>query len=139
MGQHALHYLVVHFLMKIRKNHPILSKIVTIIVTATILVGYILLTNPNSVPLPLLLVPFIGIGYILYEATGLMMHLLVGGKKTLLARMIPPSIGFIGVALMVLSSLHQLTWKDTLLVILFTALFWLYIWRADFLHNNDDN
>ena len=98
------------------------------------LLAYILLTNPNNVPLPLLLVPFILMGYILYGISGLAVLVFTKGQRGLLTKLLPPSIGFIGVALMVLSSLHQLTWKDSILVLVFTALFWLYIWRADFLH-----
>lgn len=120
--------------MEIRKKHPILSKILSCGIAVAILFAYILLTNPSSVALPLLLVPFVLIGYILFVVSGLVVHVFSRGEGGLVTRLLPPSIGFIGVALMVLSSLHQLTWKDSVLVVLFTALFWLYIWRADFLH-----
>lgn len=120
--------------MKIRKEHPILSKILSVLIACIILAAYILLTNPSNVALPLLLVPFAFIGYILYEVTDLCVRVFANEHNKLVVRMLPPSIGFIGVGLMVLSSLHQLTWKDALLMVLFTGLFWLYIWRADFLH-----
>jgi hypothetical protein len=120
--------------MKTRKDHPVVSKILSVLIATAILAGYILLSNPNTVALPLLLVPFVIIGYILYEVTSLIVHIFVREHSNLVARMLPSSVGFVGVGLMILSSLHQLSWKDTLLVALFTGLFWLYIWRADFLH-----
>lgn len=125
--------------MNIRNRHPLLSKILEILVAGALLVGYILLTNPNSVPLPLLLVPFVLIGFILYEVTSLAVRVISRDRAGIVPRMLPISVGFIGVALLVLSSLHQLTWKDTLLVILFTALLWMYLWRADFLQKSPKN
>lgn len=120
--------------MERRKQHPILSKIIACVIAAGVLLAYILLTNPNNVALPLLLIPFILIGYIVYAVVGLMLHAFTTEQTGLFGTLLPLSAGFIAVALMVLSSLHQLTWKDVGLVLVFTTLLWLYIWRADFLH-----
>lgn len=122
--------------MRTHKNHPLLSKILLVLLTSCILVAYILLTNPNTVALPLLLIPFVLIGFILYEITSLIIRTINRESQNLILRMLPAGVGFVGVTLMVLSSLHQLTWKDTLLVILFAGLFGLYLWRADFLRKN---
>jgi hypothetical protein len=120
--------------MKILKKHPALNKLIWISLLLAALIAYIMLTNPNTIPLPLVLVPFILIGVFLYQLTALMLVLRGIEKGHYVRRLLPGSISFIGVALLVLASLHQLSWKDVFLVALFTVLFWLYVGRADFLH-----
>ena len=44
------------------------------------------------------------------------------------------SIATLVVLLLLLQSLDQLTLRDGLLTTIFVAMFWIYIWRADFLH-----
>lgn len=97
------------------------------------LLVFITLTNPNHITLPLLITPFMMIGIVLYQLASLLMHYFQPGSNKLLVKSVPVSAAFIGVCLILLSSLHQLTWKDSFLVSGFALLFWLYMLRSDFL------
>lgn len=93
---------------------------------------FMLFTNPHEVVLPLIILPFIFIGLITYKLV-ILIILLRGRSLVYKDRMFPLSIAFMVTCLMLLQSLHQLTWKDSLLVFVFSGLLWLYISKADFL------
>ena len=99
-----------------------------------VLVAMLMFTDPNRVALPLLIAPFICIGLLIYQLTRLFLSSINARVNNNASRMFSISLAFLGVALLLLRSLHQLTLKDTLLVCGFTMAFWLYVWRADFLH-----
>lgn len=111
-----------------------LSKLITIGILVLILALVLALTDPAMIALPVLVAPFLLIGLILYQVTTLIVY--KNKKRHILykSRLFPLSIAFLGVALLILRSLHQLTMKDSFLVSGFTIAFWVYIWRADFLH-----
>ncbi|HUP26370.1 MAG TPA: hypothetical protein VM124_01845, partial [Candidatus Limnocylindrales bacterium] len=94
----------------------------------------LLFTNPNNVALPVLMAPFILIGLLVYQITELILTRKGSAVRSYAVRLFAMSIAFLIVALLLLRSLHQLTLKDSLLVCGFTLAFWLYVWRADFLH-----
>lgn len=96
------------------------------------LAAFMLLTDPGKIALPLLIVPFILIGFVCYQVVEATL-LLRSNRKSPYIRIFPLSIAFLTVCLLLLESLHQLTWKDTALVGGFTMLLWLYVWKADFL------
>lgn len=112
----------------------LLNKLLLITALTGVLVLLLMFTDPNRVALPVLIAPFICIGLIIY----LIARIILSKNGALVtnnaARMFAASLAFLGVSLLILRSLHQLTLKDTLLVCGFTLAFWLYIWRADFLH-----
>jgi len=111
-----------------------MNKLFLIVLLLGLLVLLLLFTDPNKVALPVLTAPFILIGGLIYQVS----RLVIGGKNpkasNYAARLLPLSIACLGVGLLLLRSLHQLTLKDSLLVCGFTLIFWLYMWRADFLH-----
>jgi hypothetical protein len=113
---------------------PLLNKLFLVITLVALLVVLLMLTDPNKVALPILIAPFICIGLIIYQLTKLFLSSTKKNIDNKAARMFAISVAFLGVALLLLRSLHQLTLKDTLLVCGFALAFWLYIWRADFLH-----
>ncbi|MES2971880.1 MAG: hypothetical protein V4702_06185 [Patescibacteria group bacterium] len=117
--------------MKIKS--ALLNKLILVIGGLLVLCVFVLLTDPRTVALPLLIVPFILIGIILYQAIALLFVYKFTRRNRMLAKLIPISVALIGVSLLLLQSLHQLTWRDTILVITFTLLLWLYVGRADFL------
>ena len=118
--------------MKFRSQ--LLNKLFLTAVIIALLVVLLLLTNPNNVALPFLIAPFICIGIIIYHLARLFLSSTMPKTDIKAARMFAASVAFLGVALLLLRSLHQLTLKDTLLVCGFVSAFWLYVWRADFLH-----
>ncbi|HSW85800.1 MAG TPA: hypothetical protein VLF79_04330 [Candidatus Saccharimonadales bacterium] len=91
-----------------------------------------LFTDPSHVALPILLLPFLLIGFLVNQTSKLVIKF-AKIKQSTASRLIPILLAFSVVAVMVLSSLHQLTWKDTVLILVFGILFALYIVRADFL------
>lgn len=119
--------------MNFRKT--ILNKLLIILFLAGCFVGFLLLTDPNKVALPLLMVPFALLGVIFYQTLLLVSLLARRQKSSYLGKIIALSVATLGVGLLLLQSLNQLTWRDGLLAVLFAGLFWLYIWRADFLRS----
>ncbi len=115
------------------RNH-LLNKIFTILLVVACFTGFVLATNPNSVALPLLIVPFILLGIILYQLVFAVLFVIMSHKNNYLRKIISLSVASLGVGLLLLQSLDQLTLKDSLLAFIFAILFWVYIWRADFLH-----
>lgn len=119
--------------MKIIKR-VILNKLLSSLMLATCLTLFLLFTNPDSIALPVLIAPFIIIGLLIYQLTSYVIEKNRSLRNTYAARLLPLSIAGLGVALLLLRSLHQLTIKDSILVFGFAIVFWLYVWRADFLH-----
>lgn len=115
-------------------NNYMLNKLLVTLLILGCLLSMLLLTDPNNVALPVLVVPFILVGCMLYQIINIIMSKKKGKSLGYGERLLPLSIACLGVALLLLRSLHQLTVKDSLLVLGFAAAFWLYIWRADFLH-----
>ncbi len=114
-------------------NHPsLLHKILVTGGLLAILLIFILSTDPHTIALPLIIVPFLLIGLVTYQLVRIILTLRTP-KSSFTYKIVPLMVAFMGVLLLLLASLHQLTWKDTLLLALFGILFWLYIWRADFL------
>lgn len=120
---------------KLTLTRPILNKLASLMVALSLLIAVFLLTDPNQVSLAVLLVPFLLIGYLVYSLVTLVFAIRpqAASNKGALTRLIPLSIAFLVVALLLLASLGQLTLRDGLLVVGFTGFFLFYIARADFL------
>lgn len=94
---------------------------------------FLVLTNPQSLPLPLILFPFIWLFAAIYIAVN------AGVRhrfKQLAARrriVIAGTSAALPVLLLVFESIHQLTLKDVALVIALIAVTSFYILRADFI------
>lgn len=91
-----------------------------------------LTTNPDSIPLALLIIPFGLLWLTVYQSIKLLLNLVTVEQSV--EKLVSASVASFVVVLLLLQSLDQLTWKDALLTVIFAVLFWLYIWRADFLH-----
>lgn len=115
----------------------ILHKILSILAAFSLLVTIFLLTNPEKVSLAVLLVPFLLIGFIVYQTTNLLLDFRGTGQRQAVKKLVAISLAFAVVALLLLASLGQLTIRDSLLVVGFVVLFLFYVARADFL--NDKN
>lgn len=112
-----------------------IRSIVTVIFTVLFLVFVFLFTNPNNVPLVLLIIPFILIGIIVYILSKLLIDLTSNHvqSRAVYYKLAPLSLSFAVVAILLLASLGQLTLKDGILVLGFSLLFLIYIVRVDFL------
>lgn len=115
-------------------NHKTTNKLLYILIAFTLLFGFISVTNPTQIPLPLIIVPFLLIGLILFQVTQAILTLRKPRQQNhYLIKIAPFSIAMLGVGLLLLATLRQLTWKDTLLVIILAVVFWSYVSKADFL------
>jgi hypothetical protein len=117
-----------------KTRNQLLNKLYITLLLTGCFIGFVVSTNPNKVALPLLIVPFVLLGFVLYQLVSVVLLFSKVQKNSYLGRIIALSIASLGVGLLLLQSLHQLTWRDSLLTGVFAVLFWLYIWRADFLH-----
>lgn len=111
----------------------ILNKLFATSLLTGCFLAFTALTNPNDVALPLLIVPFVLAGLVCYQVVLLILALAKIKASKGLGRLILLSTVSLLVGLMLLKSLNQLTWRDSLLAAGFVGLLWLYIWRADFL------
>ncbi len=119
-------------------SNPIVNKIVYLTGATVVLLAIFLYSNPERVSLGVLLLPFLLIGFIVYQLTELG-FMLIGrsNSKRAVKKLVGLSLAFAIVALLLLASLGQLTVRDGLLVVGFIILFLWYISRADFLESKD--
>lgn len=93
---------------------------------------FILLTNPNNLPLPLLVVPFLWLFVTLFVG----IRLLVGRLQNVYGRKSVLIAGFgatLPVLLIIFQSIHQLSIRDVLLSLGLVAVAAVYMLRADFI------
>lgn len=94
---------------------------------------YLVLTNPNQVSLPLILVPFVLLGFIIFllfkTGLGFFFHESANkGKMTLLAMIV--SVIIVNISL--LRSIGQLTFQDAAISLLITVVAIIYISKFQF-------
>ncbi len=114
-----------------RTKKYILNTLFLIFATTGVLTAFLLLTDPKKVALPLLILPFTLIEFIIYKAA--MLALKSPRRSPYMTKIISIGLALIMIGILVLSSLGQLTWRDLSLMALFIVLFFLYLGRADFL------
>jgi hypothetical protein len=93
---------------------------------------FFMTTNPESLPLPLLVLPFIWLFAVLFTVA----WLLLGTKESIQRKkavLIAGSVATIPVLLAVFQSIHQLSVRDVLLSVGLVMLAAVYMLRADFI------
>lgn len=93
---------------------------------------FFITTNPESLPLPLLVLPFLWIFAVLFITSWLVLSRRQGIHKKQVV-MISGCIASIPVLLAVFQSIHQLSVRDVLLSIGLVVLAAIYMLRADFI------
>lgn len=102
---------------------------ITMIFTFLGLLSFLLFTNPNKLPLPLLVVPFFGLFVVLYIFNRwLWRH--YSKRKQLIFAAVGSSTP---VLLLVFQSIHQLTIRDVLIVLGLVMMTAFYLSKADFI------
>lgn len=89
-------------------------------------------TSPQSLPLPLLVLPFIWLFSVLFVTTWLILK----GRQTVTRKqavLVSGSIACIPVLLAVFQSIHQLSIKDVLISVGLVTIAAIYMLRADFI------
>jgi hypothetical protein len=89
-------------------------------------IGFISLSNPYKLPLPLLVIPSLLLGFIVYFFIRLVQAGVTSGKS----KVVSISISVYAVLLSLLASLQQLSWRDALLAGLLLWLFVFYFKRS---------
>ena len=115
-----------------RINNKSLNTFVSIAAVSSALAVMFFATDPNHVPLLVLIVPFVLSGVLIYQLTKLFVNRYTHNRIRVF-KIIPYGMSMFISLLLVLASLHQLTWRDGALTLLFLTVLLLYVWRADFL------
>lgn len=103
------------------------------IVVVLILGLFISFTNPQDLPIALLIVPFILFFVLVKVVAGLIIGLLFINLSKLKARAISNSISLLLLFILVLNSLGQFTWKDLILSGVLSGLLGFYFYKSDLL------
>jgi hypothetical protein len=109
-----------------RKKPTIIKRVVKIIATGSALLGYLLLTQPDQLPILGLLLPFILLYGLIFQVILLIMQRSapqVTAKKVSLAAV----ISALPVILLILSSLNQLSGWDIVVVLFFATGVYIYL------------
>lgn len=95
--------------------------------------AFLLLTNPQTLALPLLIVPFLLLASLLYKTAEIAMSVLFKDLTRKRVRTMAVVIALLPTLLLVLASIRQLTVRDTGIVIGLLAVLTFYMRRIDFL------
>lgn len=109
------------------------QKLTTLVVLWISLPLFLMLTNPETLPLPFLLVPFLLLGFSLYKTAGLGFRVVFKERQKRRLRILAVIAAFLPTLLLILSSIGQLTIRDTSIVLGLLALLTFYLRRIDFL------
>lgn len=91
-----------------------------------------MLTDPNSLPLPLLILPFIWLFAVLYVSVHLLLKLKTGATKKQ-SQITAALCASLIVLLAVFQSIHQLSVRDVAISVAIIGIAALYLLRADFI------
>ena len=109
-----------------------LKTVLTPVLILLFLIGFMLITNPNRLPLLLLMVPFLVFFFFLFyilKSFGKNQSKLRRRQRLIRAGV----VASIPVLLLVLQTIHQLTIKDVLITLGLVLLATYYLNKADFL------
>lgn len=109
------------------------KKLTSISVLTVLLVFLLLSTSPDSLPLPLVITPFILIFAILYLFTRLLLDGYAPNLGTRAKRGLSLIIAALPVLLLILQSISQLTARDLLITLGLILLLLFYFRKIDFL------
>lgn len=109
------------------------QKLTTLLLLWISLPVFLLATNPDNVPLPLLIVPFILLAAALYKTATTLLRLTFTKASTHRIRIMAVVISLLPTLLIILSSIRQLTIRDVAIVGGLLVLIVFYMRRLDFL------
>lgn len=107
------------------------TELIIAITTLLLVLIFVLVTSPNSIALPLLVIPFFG----LYLAIYILVKLLMTrkGRDSRLKAVISGLLASFPVLLIIFQSIHQLTIKDVLIIFALVGTAAFYLARVDFI------
>lgn len=95
---------------------------------------FLLLTNPETLPLPLLILPFVLLFVALYKTAQAVLSMLFKGLSRRRVRLMSGIIALLPTLLLILASIQQLTIRDIAIVVGLIILLTFYMRRIDFLN-----
>lgn len=121
-----------------RVKHMALSikqvqKLITIGLLWVSLPVFLLITNPEELPLAMLVVPFLLLFAMLYITARVALRIIFPSISTARLRLLAVLIGALPTLLLVLASIKQLTVRDTAIVVGLLVMLVFYLRRVDFL------
>lgn len=93
---------------------------------------FFMLTDPEKIPLPLLILPFLWLFVVVFLSTKLILQRKTKASKKQIA-IISVSLACLLVLLFVFQSIHQLTIRDLLISLAIIGTAGVYLLRADFI------
>lgn len=94
---------------------------------------FLLLSNPETIPLPLLIVPFLLLLIVLYKTSLLLLRIGFSSLSVSKMKAIATVIAALPTLLLILASIRQLTVRDVAIVVGLLIMLTFYMRRIDFL------
>jgi hypothetical protein len=104
-----------------------------IIIIFVFIIVFLLGTNPNVLPLPLLVIPFLSVFILLYAVCGLFLTKFIPALSQRPRRVLSGVVAALPVMLVLLQSIGQLTLRDFVIVTTLITLLMFYFRKIDFL------
>ena len=112
------------------------QKLIVLLMPWVFLVGFLLVTNPETLPLPLLIVPFIVLLFALYTTAQALLRVLFKDIPKARKKTMALIFAILPTLLILLASIRQLTVRDTAIILGLLILLMFYVRRLDFLKNS---
>jgi len=109
------------------------TQISTVILSYIILALLLLTTNPEKMPLPVIIIPFVVILICLFLTINIIIRYVISDLKPKSRFRISLALSAFPVLIIVLQSVNQLTIKDTLITIGLFLLLIFYFKKVDFI------
>jgi heme/copper-type cytochrome/quinol oxidase subunit 4 len=109
------------------------QKLTGLILLWVSLPAFLLVTNPETSPLPLLIVPFILLAAALYNSAEIILRLSFNRASDQRTKITAAVVALLPTLLLILASIRQLTIRDTAIVGGLLLLLVFYMRRLDFL------
>jgi hypothetical protein len=109
------------------------QKLTGLILLWVSLPAFLLITNPETSPLPLLIVPFILLATALYKSAEIILRLSFNRASDQRTKITAAVVALLPTLLLILASIRQLTIRDTAIVGGLLLLLVFYMRRLDFL------
>lgn len=110
------------------------QKLTTILLLWISLPTFLLLTNPETLPIPLLIMPFLMVLFAIYRTTNLALGLGPRPMSPKRAKLMSGVIAILPTVLLILASIGQLTVRDSVIIFGLLILLTFYMRRLDFLN-----
>ncbi|MCA9332370.1 hypothetical protein KDA00_00685 [Candidatus Saccharibacteria bacterium] len=110
-----------------------IRKTLVLIIVIASLPLFLLMTNPEHLPLIFLLTPIALVFLIFYKSSMMLIGLYKSNTNVTKQRTMSSLLAALPTLLIVLQSIQQLTYKDVIIVIFLWLMLWWYLLKIDFI------